>query len=159
MHDMFGQDAGNISESATATPPAPAATPAAPAPAAATAPATAAAATPAAAPTLQQAVDKAVAKTEADKAVQADPNAMHHVKLAPFAPTVLGSTATGAAIGFGLGGPPGAAVGAGLGWLAERYQIAGGPFGVAASKVKALFTKTPPPAAPPAASAPPAAKA
>jgi len=151
MRDTFGQEP--ISESATATPPAPA-----PAPApAATAPATTAAPTAAApttgAPTLQQAVDKAVAKTEADKAVQADPNAMHHVKMAPLAPVVLGSTAAGAGIGFMVAGPPGAAVGAGLGWLAERYQIAGGPFGLAVDKVKSLISGKAPPAAPPAAKA------
>jgi len=148
-HDMFGAD-GVVSESATATPPpdaAPTPAPAAPAPAAAS---PAAAGTPA--PTLQQAVDKAVAKTEADKAVQANPDATHHVKLAPLAPVVLGSTAAGAGIGFAVGGPPGAAVGAGLGWLAERYQIGGGPFGIAVNKVKALFNKTPP-AAPPVAKA------
>lgn len=130
--DMFGAEAP--SESATA------AAPAAPV-AAAPAPTQAAAAAPAptgAAPSLPQAVEKAVAKAEADKIVAATPEASHHVKLDPLAPVVLGSTAAGAGIGFFLGGPPGALVGAGVGWVAERYQIGGGLFGKAVARIKSL---------------------
>jgi hypothetical protein len=137
MRDTFGADAP--SESATAAPPAPAPAPAPAAPAAAP---PAAPAGPA--PTLQQAVDKAVAKSDADKAVAAMPEATHHIKLDPLAPTVLGSAATGAGIGFWLGGPPGALVGAGIGWVAERYQIGGGLFGKAVAKIKGFGGGAPP---------------
>lgn len=125
MKDVFGTDGVNSDGSTAAPPPA---GPALPPPAAATAAA--------AQPTLQQAVDKAVAKAQADAAVATDPNAVHAVKLAATAPIVLGSTGAGAGIGFLLGGPPGAAIGAGVGWVAERYQIGGGPFGKVWNKIK-----------------------
>jgi hypothetical protein len=129
--DMFGADAP--SESATATPPAP------PAPAPPAAPAAAPPPAPAgAAPNLEQTANKAVAKADADKTVAAVPEASHHVKLEPLAPTVLASTATGAGVGFLVAGPPGALIGAGIGWVAERYQIAGGPVGKAIAKIKSL---------------------
>lgn len=146
--DMFGAETGTISESATATaPPAPAEV------AAAAATAAPAAAPAAGAPTLQQAVDKAVAKTEADKAVAASPHAFHHVQLSATAPVVLGAAAAGAGIGFMVGGPPGAAIGAAIGFVEEKYQlVSGGILGTVIAKGKALFNKTPP-AAPPAAKA------
>ncbi len=107
---------------------------------------------PAPAPTPQQSVDKAQAKVTADQAVATDPHAVHAVNIAPAAPTTIGSAATGAGIGFLMGGPPGALVGGAIGWAAERYQIAGGPFGKAASwlknKAHALRAKVTPPPAP-----------
>ena len=137
--DSFGDDTPTISESATTAPPVPGAitgTSSTPA----IAPAAAVASLPAA-PTLQQAVDKAVAKAGADAVVATDPHAVHSVKLAPLAPTVLGSTAAGAAIGTAIFPGPGTLVGAGAGWLVERYQIGGGPFGKVAKKVKATWLK------------------
>lgn len=89
----------------------------------------AAAPTGAKAPTLQQAVDKAVAKAGADAKVATDPNAVHSVRLAVAAPIVVGATAAGALIGSAILPGPGTAIGAGVGWLTERYQIAGGPWG------------------------------
>jgi hypothetical protein len=74
-------------------------------------------------------VDKAVAKASADVKVAEDPHAVHHVKLAVAAPTVLGSTAAGALIGSAILPGPGTAVGALVGWAVERYQIGGGPVG------------------------------
>ena len=155
MRDVFGTDAGTVSEGAPAADaPAPLAVPAAhPAVAAASAPVVSAHE---GAPTLQQAVDKATAKKDADTVVAADPHATHHVKLASLAPSVLGSTATGAAIGMGLGGPPGAALGAGVGFFVEKFQIAGGPFGKLIVTIKSKLPRKAapagtPPAAPPAA--------
>ena len=132
--DMFGQD--NITSDGT---PSVDPTAAASDAVAATPPSAPLASTAGAAPTVQQAVDKATAKVTADAAVATDPHAVHHVKLAPAAPTVLGSTATGAGIGFLVGGPPGAAVGAGIGWVAERYQIGGGPVGKIWGGIKKRF--------------------
>jgi hypothetical protein len=134
MRDVFGAD-GIQSDGATAAPPMPsmAATVPAPVPVAAVA---AAAAPTGPTPTLKQAVDKAVSKASADATVAADPNATHHVKLAPLAPQVVGSTGTMAAAGFLFGGPVGAAIGAGAGWLMSRYQIAGDPVHKVWLKVK-----------------------
>lgn len=138
MRDMFGADTPTISEGAPAAPvPSPTAGLSA---SPAITPAAAVAGLPAA-PTLQQAVDKAVAKADADQKVATDPNAVHHVKLAPLAPSVLGSTATGALIGSAILPGPGTAVGAGIGWLVERYQIGGGPFGKVAGKVHQAWLK------------------
>jgi hypothetical protein len=143
MRDVFGADAAAggtpaISEggsmSAVATPPVPTAGAAAPA-----APAVAVAA--AKAPTMAQAVDKAVAKAASDAQVAVDPHAVHHVKLAVAAPTVLGSTAAGALIGSAILPGPGTAVGALVGWAAERYQIGGGLFGKAVGKIKGSLQK------------------
>jgi hypothetical protein len=92
-------------------------------------------------PTLQQATDKAIAKAGADATVATDPHAVHAVKIAANSPKSLSSTGAGAAAGFLLGGPPGALLGAGLGFLSERYQIGGGPsswWGKAVAKVKSI---------------------
>ena len=147
MRDYFGQDAPEqdgtpVAAPADTTPPVPAAAPAA------------AAGTPA--PSLQQAVDKAMAKQKADVVVATDPNAVHAVKLAATAPTVLGSTAAGAAIGMVVGGPPGAAVGAGIGWVTERYHIGGGFFGKGWGKLRAHLAKMHKAATAPATGAAPA---
>lgn len=133
MRDKFGEDTGTISEGAPpATPPAPMATaPAAVAAAAAPAPAPGSPQ-----PTLQQSVDKAVAKAAADKAVAEDPHAVHSVKKAASAPTVLGSTVAGAVIGTAILPGPGTAVGALVGFVTEKYSIFGGPVGKLAAKVK-----------------------
>jgi hypothetical protein len=130
MRDMFGTDSGAPSESATvdvpaATAPAPASTPAATTPAAG-------------APTLQQAVNKAVAKGDADKIVNANPDATHHVKLAPLSKPVIGATAAGAALGALVAGPVGAVVGAGVGFVQERYQVAGGLATRVIAKIKSF---------------------
>lgn len=143
--DSFGDDTPTLSESATADAPvspaaALAATPVGLAASPAIKPAAAVAGLPAA-PTLQQAVDKAVAKAGADAVVASDPHAVHHVKLAPLAPSVLGSTATGALIGSAILPGPGTLVGAGIGYVAERWQIGGGPFGKVAGKVKGIWHK------------------
>lgn len=130
MRDMFGQDTGTISEGAPpATPPAPVsagpvAVAAAPAPAAGTP-----------APSLQQAVDKAVSKATADQAVASNPHATYAVKLAATAPSVLGSTVAGAAIGTAILPGPGTAVGALVGFVTEKYNIFGGPVGKLAAFV------------------------
>jgi len=143
MQDHFGQD-GITTEGTDAGSGTPASattaggTMLAPAPAAA--PAVAPTATPATPPpapvTIDQALAKATAKASADATVAAVPAAVHSVKLAPNAPIVIGSTAAGAGIGMMLGGPPGAALGAGIGWVTERYQIAGGPWGRVWNKLK-----------------------
>lgn len=99
------------------------------------------AAPPPAANSLQQAVSKAQDKAKADAAVASDPNASHHVKLAPLAPTVLGSTAAGALIGATILPGVGALPGAAIGWAVERYQVGGGPFGKAWSWVKGKMGK------------------
>ena len=62
-------------------------------------------------------------------------------RLAPAAPIVLGSTAVGAGIGMALGGPPGALVGAGIGWVTQRYHIAGGPWGHLWHEMKRSYKK------------------
>lgn len=135
MKDMFGQDTGTISEGAPpADPPAPVAT----APVV-TATATAPAPAPGSPqPTLQQSVDKAVAKAAADAKVATDPHAVHSVKMAGSAPTVLGATAAGAVIGTAILPGPGTAVGALVGFVTEKYSIFGGPVGKLAAKVKDL---------------------
>lgn len=138
--DQFGDDtAPGPSESTTTAPPVPGAVTGTSSTPALT-PAAAVAGAPAA-PTLQQAVDKAVAKASADAIVATVPTAVHSVKLAPLAPTVLGSTAAGAAIGTAIFPGPGTLVGAGAGWLVERYQIGGGPFGKVARKAHATWLK------------------
>lgn len=101
----------------TATAPVPAPVPVAAAPAAA------------AQPTLQQTINKATAKAEADAKVGTDPNALHHVKLAPLAPINIGAAAAGAMIGSALFPGPGTLVGALAGYVSERWQIGGGPVG------------------------------
>ena len=97
-----------------------------------------AAAAPAAPPvvTPQQAIDKIDAKAKSDTTVAADPHAVHHVKLLASSPKAWGSTAAGAGIGFIFGGPPGALIGAVIGHVVERYQIAGGPIGKIWDKIK-----------------------
>jgi len=132
MRDHFGADAP--SEGSTSTPPPPpvvaAPAPVVPPPAPGTP-----------TPTLQQAVDKAVAKADADAKVAADPHAKHSVVLGIAAPTNLVGAAGGAGLGFLLGGPPGAAVGAAVGYLAERYQVGGGPITFIKTRVGKLFHK------------------
>jgi hypothetical protein len=96
---------------------------------------------PAAAPTLQQAVDKAQAKQAADVKVATDPHAVHAVRVAALAPKTLGSTAAGALIGSAILPGPGTLLGAGAGWLAERYQIGGGPWGKLWDKGTAMVKK------------------
>jgi len=130
MRDFFGADA-----------PATEGTPIPPASAAPAAAAAAVAAQVAATPTVQQVVNKAVAKSEADAKVATDPHVTHSTKTAPLAPKVLGSTAAGALIGSAILPGPGTAIGAAAGWLAERYNIGGGPFGKLIDKVKPTFTK------------------
>ena len=128
MKDMFGQDTDTISEGApAATPPAPVA---AVAPAATVVASTAAAPAPGTpAPTLQQSVDKAVSKATADATVASNPHAVYSTKLSAVAPTVLGSTVAGAAIGTAILPGPGTAVGALVGFVTEKYNIFGGPVG------------------------------
>jgi len=129
MRDFFGADAP-ATEGAI--------------PPAAAAPVAAAAAVQAAVastPTVQQVVDKAVAKSTADAKVASDPHTVHSTRTAPLAPKVLGSTAAGAVIGSMILPGPGTAIGAGVGWLAERYNIGGGPFGKLIDKVKPAFHK------------------
>lgn len=151
MRDVFGQDSTTISEGAPTPPPVVNLPPLQATPNLGTAPVAAA---PAVAPTLQQAVDKATAKAGADAIVATDPNAVHSVKLAATAPPVLGATAAGAGIGFVVGGPPGAAVGAGVGWVMERYQIGGGPIRKLWVHVRNWHHKATAPAAAPAAPPP-----
>lgn len=74
---------------------------------------------------------QANAKATADATVATDPHAVHAVNTAPTSPKALSSAAVGAGAGFMLGGPPGALVGAGVGWLVEHKRIAGGPVGKA----------------------------
>jgi hypothetical protein len=88
-----------------------------------------------------QAEDKATEKAKADAVVATDPHATHSVKLAVTSPKVMTGTGTGALIGLAVGGPPGAAIGAGIGFLTERYQIAGGPIGKVYDKITGLFHK------------------
>lgn len=143
MQDMFGQDGVKTEGSGTGSPPATgggtmtATTPVATAPVAA--------APVVAAPTVQQAVDKAVAQANANAVVTTDPHAVHGVVLAANSPKVLSSTGAGAGIGFLLGGPPGALLGAGIGFVSEKWQIAGGPSGLwnkVVTKVKTLTHPT-----------------
>jgi hypothetical protein len=144
MRDHFGADTPASDGSPAATPPIPAAAIKAPA---------VAVAVPAVAPTLAQAVDKAVAKAAADVKVAEDPHAVHSVRLAVAAPTVLGSTAVGALIGSAIFPGPGTLIGGVIGWGMERYQLAGGPFGMVVGKVKKGLQKVgtlPTPGAPPA---------
>jgi hypothetical protein len=144
MRDYFGQDDLQSDGAPVPPPTLPAATPT-------VAPGTTA-------PTLQQSVDKAVAKAGADAVVATDPHAVHSVKLAATAPPVLGATAAGAGVGFMVGGPPGAAVGAAAGWVMERYQIGGGPVRKIWVHIKKHLHKNAA-AAPAAAAAAPAAAA
>lgn len=76
----------------------------------------------------KQHVAKAAAKAAADKTVATDPNAVHATQLTVKSPKVWFGTLAGATLG-GIGGPVGIGVGAGLGFLVERYQILGGPIG------------------------------
>lgn len=161
MRDVFGADTGTISEGApAAAPPAPAMTSTGVPLATAPAPGTAS-------PTLAQAVDKAVAKASADKTVATDPQATHAVNLSATHPNVLGATAAGAAAGSFIPGI-GTAVGAAIGFVSSKYQIAGDPLGKAAGKgialVKSFWEKISAPAKLPSlklpvtiAAAPPAA--
>lgn len=80
-------------------------------------------------PLAVQAEAKAEAKHTADSFVAVVPHALHSVKLMFSAPSVKASTATGALIGAGAGGPPGAVVGGLIGFALERWQILGGPIG------------------------------
>ena len=100
--------------------------------------------------------ERAPGAAHADVVVATDPNAVHAVKLGATAPTVLGSTAAGAAIGMVVGGPPGAAVGAGIGWVTERYHIGGGFFGKGWGKLRAHLAKMHKAATAPATGAAPA---
>lgn len=83
----------------------------------------------AAATTAAVAEQKADAKATADATVAVDPTAIHAVQTITKSGKSLGSTATGALAGLAIGGPPGALVGAGVGFVVEKYRIAGGPFG------------------------------
>ena len=153
MRDMFGQDTATISEGAPTPPPVVNLPALAATPNLGTGPV---AASPLGAPTLQQAVDKAVAKAGADAVVATDPNAVHAVKMSATAPPVLTATAAGAGIGLLVGGPPGAALGAGVGWVVERYQIGGGPIRKLWVKVRTWHHKATQPAGAAPAAAPPA---
>ena len=97
---------------------------------------------------------KADAKSTADAVVATDPHAVHAVQTIGTSSKALTSTAVGAGIGLVMGGPPGAAVGALIGWGVEKYRVAGGPIGKLFDKVKSLAGKgEAPPAPPPAAPA------
>ena len=91
---------------------------------------------------------KSDAKATADATVATDPHAVHAVATLPASPKALTSTAVGAGVGLVLAGPPGALLGAGVGWLVERYRVLGGPAGKLYDAVKAKLEKHP--AAPPA---------
>lgn len=89
---------------------------------------------------------KADAKAATDATVATDPSAIHAPNSLPLSKKSLSSAAVGAGVGFMMAGPPGALVGGGIGWLVEKYRIAGGPVGkamdvvekkVAAAKAKA----------------------
>ena len=92
---------------------------------------------PATTATAAVAEQKADAKATADATVATDPSAIHAVQTIATSGKALGSAGTGAAAGFLIGGPPGALVGAGAGWIVEKYRIAGGPFGKAWDWLKA----------------------
>ena len=136
MRDVFGADAGTISEGAPAVPSPTAvavATQAAAAPTAVVVPA----GTPI--PTVAQAVDKAVAKAAADQKVATDPQAVHAVQLATTHPNVLGATLAGAAAGSVIP-VVGTLLGAAIGFVSSKYQInlplvGTDPLGRATSKV------------------------
>lgn len=150
--DVFGADAPAISEGGAMASPAtaPAAAPAA------TSAAAPAAAAPAKPMTLDQAASKAVAKAKADDKVQTDPGAVHAVNLEATHPSVLGATIAGAVAGSFLP-VVGTGIGALIGFVSSKYQIAGDPLGkvaapvgkvlaTAGQKVKAGWTKVAAPA-------------
>jgi len=89
--------------------------------------------------TAAVAEQKADAKASADATVATDPTAIHAVQTIATSGKALGSTATGAVAGLMIAGPPGALVGAGAGWIVEKYRIAGGPFGKVSDWVKAKW--------------------
>jgi hypothetical protein len=102
----------------------------------------------------QTAEVKADAKATADATVATDEQAVHGVQTMGKSPKALGSAAVGAGIGLVMAGPPGALVGAGVGWAIEKYRVAGGPVGKLWDKLAARFGKGAHAAAPPEATAP-----
>ena len=80
-------------------------------------------------PLAETAEKKAEAKMVADVAVATEHDALHGVKTMIKSPAVTASAVTGAAIGAMAGGPPGALIGAGVGYLVERHRVLGGPVG------------------------------
>lgn len=98
----------------------------------------------------QVAEQKADAKAQADATVSTDPHAVHAVQTMPTSPKALGSTAVGAGVGLVLGGPPGAAVGALVGWGVEKYRVAGGPVGKLWDWIQSKRHAAAAPVAPPA---------
>jgi hypothetical protein len=87
-----------------------------------------------------QADAKAEAKVEADHKVATEPHTIHGVRRMLGAPGMLPSIAAGGAIGALLvgGGWIPVAVGSGIGFLVEKYQVLGGPAGKAWRKVRGI---------------------
>jgi hypothetical protein len=87
----------------------------------------------------EQADKKAEAKVEADHKVATEPHTIHGVRRMLGAPGMIPSIAAGAGIAaLAVGGWPAIAVGSGLGFLAEKFQILGGPFGRAYRKIRGM---------------------
>jgi hypothetical protein len=82
---------------------------------------------------------KADAKAASDATVAVDPSAVHAVNTLPTSGKAVGSAGVGAGVGFLVGGPLGALLGLGAGWVIEKYRIAGGPVGKAYDAVKARY--------------------
>jgi hypothetical protein len=87
-------------------------------------------------PVVEKAVDKAEAKAEADAKVATETHTTHGVRTMIKSPDIVASTITGAGIGALYGGPPGAVIGAGIGYLVERYRVLGGPVGALLRQVR-----------------------
>lgn len=88
----------------------------------------------------EQADKKAEAKVEADHKVATEPHTIHGVRRMLGAPGMIPSIVAGGALGAVLvgGGWIPVAVGSGLGFLAEKFQILGGPFGRAYRKIRGI---------------------
>jgi hypothetical protein len=87
-----------------------------------------------------QADAKAEAKVEADHKVATEPHTIHGVRRMLGAPGMVPSILAGGALGAVLvgGGWVPVAVGSGIGWAIERYQVLSGPFGRAWRKIRGI---------------------
>ena len=88
----------------------------------------------------EQADKKAEAKVEADHKVATEPHTIHGVRRMLGAPGMIPSIAAGAGLAAVLvgGGWVPVAVGSGIGFLVEKYQVLGGPAGRAWRKIRGI---------------------
>ena len=88
----------------------------------------------------EQADKKAEAKVEADHKVATEPHTIHGVRRMLGAPGMIPSIAAGAGLAalVTTGGWLPLAVGSGIGFLVEKYQLLGGPAGKLWRKVRGI---------------------